>query len=106
MNTVSTGIKGLDQVIDKLRLGDNVVWQVDSLEDYRKIVNPYMKQALKDTRNVIYIRFGTHEPIILENSNVILINVDEFQKKLKKLNVFLGLTVILWEEMYIIRLII
>lgn len=35
-----------------------------------------MKQALKDTRNVIYIRFGTHEPIILENSNVTLINVD------------------------------
>lgn len=76
MNTVSTGINGLDQVIDKLRLGDNVVWQVDSLDDYRKIVNPYIEQAVKDNRRIIYIRFGTHEPIILENSNVILINVE------------------------------
>ena len=65
MNAVNTGINGLDQVIDKLRLGDNVVWQVDSLDDYRKIVNPYIEQAEKDNRRIIYIRFGTHEPIIL-----------------------------------------
>ena len=30
---VSTGIPGFDQVIDQFRLGDNVVWQVESLED-------------------------------------------------------------------------
>ena len=29
----STGIKGFDQMIDMLRMGDNVVWQVDSIED-------------------------------------------------------------------------
>jgi len=33
---VSTGLKGFDQVIDHLRFGDNVVWQVDSLSGYKK----------------------------------------------------------------------
>ena len=32
MMRVSTGIPGLDQTIDMLRLGDNVVWQVQSIE--------------------------------------------------------------------------
>ena len=29
----STGIKGFDQMIDMLRMGDNVVWKVDYIED-------------------------------------------------------------------------
>ena len=62
MNTVSTGINGLDQVIDKLRLGDNVVWQVDSLDDYRKIVNPYIEQAVKDNRRIFIYVLGLMSP--------------------------------------------
>ena len=31
---VSTGLEGLDHIIDKLRLGDNVVWQVDAHSIY------------------------------------------------------------------------
>ena len=29
---VGSGIAGLDQAIDQFRLGDNVVWQVDTIE--------------------------------------------------------------------------
>ena len=61
---VSTGLNGLDNVIDMLRLGDNVVWQVDSLDEYREITAPYVSQAKNDGRHMVYIRFGTHEPII------------------------------------------
>lgn len=61
---VSTGIKGLDKVIDMLRLGDNVVWQMDSIEEYRQLVTPYVEQAIADGRNMIYIRFGEHENIL------------------------------------------
>ncbi len=53
---VSTGIKGLDTAINMLRLGDNVVWQVDTVEDYRHIVAPYVAQARKDQRTS-YISF-------------------------------------------------
>ena len=63
---VSTGIPGFDQVIDQFRLGDNVVWQVESLEDYRRVVQPYIRQAVRDGRKLVYIRFGSHEPVISE----------------------------------------
>ena len=61
---VGSGIAGLDQAIDQFRLGDNVVWQVDTIENYRYVVEPYVKQARKDNRTLIYIRFGLHEPVI------------------------------------------
>ncbi|MBU1026170.1 MAG: PEP/pyruvate-binding domain-containing protein [Candidatus Margulisbacteria bacterium] len=64
MNTVSTGIKGLDQIVQNLRLGDNVVWQVDDIADYKHFVAPYVKQSLKDNRKLIYIRFAKHAPLI------------------------------------------
>jgi len=63
-DSVSTGMKGFDQTIDMLRLGDNVVWQVNSIEDYKYAVQSYVEQAKLDKRNLIYIRFGQHEPIV------------------------------------------
>lgn len=67
---VSTGLEGLDQIIDQLRLGDNVVWQVDSILSYKKVVEPYVAQAKSDQRKLIYVRFGRHDPL-LENDNLI-----------------------------------
>lgn len=29
---ISSGITGIDEVLDQIRLGDNVVWSVSSLE--------------------------------------------------------------------------
>lgn len=63
-NRVSTGLLGLDQVIDMLRLGDNVVWQVRSIEDYVQVVNPYIRQAKEDGRRLVYFRFGSHKPLM------------------------------------------
>jgi len=34
---VSTGINGLDEILNYLQMGDNVVFQVDNIEDYKKI---------------------------------------------------------------------
>jgi pyruvate,water dikinase len=60
----STGLAGIDRIIDDLRLGDNVVWQVDSIENYRNIVGHYARQAMLDSRKLIYMRFGRHAPLI------------------------------------------
>lgn len=60
----STGIGGLDTVLCHLNMGDNVVWQVDSVEDYRSFVRPYVTQALHENRRVIYIRFADHAPVV------------------------------------------
>lgn len=61
---VTTGFKGLDEILDGLRIGDNVVWKVDSIEDYKYFVTPYVKQALAEKREVIYFRFGQHPPVV------------------------------------------
>jgi len=63
-NKVSTGIKGFDQVIDHLRFGDNVVWQVDSVSDYKKMVHYFAESAKAENIRLIYIRFAHHEPIL------------------------------------------
>ena len=61
---VSTGHKSLDNIISGLRIGDNVVWQVDDLEDYRYIVGLFVERALKDKKKLVYVRFADHEPLI------------------------------------------
>jgi hypothetical protein len=63
-NRVSTGIAGLDEVIDYLRLGDNVVWQVNDFADYQQVVQAYLQQAIRDGRQIHYIRFGNHAPLV------------------------------------------
>ncbi|NQT29685.1 MAG: phosphoenolpyruvate synthase [Candidatus Saganbacteria bacterium] len=67
---ISTGIKGLDTIVDDLRLGDNVVWQVDDIADYKHFVDPYIEKSLSDRRNLVYIRFGKHLPLIPSNKKV------------------------------------
>lgn len=73
---VGTGLKGFDQIIDHLRLGDNVVWQVDSVSDYKKLADPFAGQARSDNRRLVYIRFGTHEQLFEESSGVKIYYID------------------------------
>jgi len=61
---VKSGIPKLDETLDNIRLGDNVVWQVSNLDEFKYFAEPFVKQGLKDNRNIIYINFGQHEPLI------------------------------------------
>jgi len=72
----STGLKGLDEVLSGLNKGDNVVWQVDSIEDYQRFVTPYVKKALKDGRKMVYMRFADHPPLVQPDSHVRIYNLD------------------------------
>jgi hypothetical protein len=64
LDNISTGLPGLDRVIDMLRLGDNVVWQVDSIEHYSYFVKPFVTRALAENRKIVYLRFGLHPAVI------------------------------------------
>ncbi|MHC4585437.1 MAG: PEP/pyruvate-binding domain-containing protein [Planctomycetota bacterium] len=72
----STGLKGLDATLCDLKKGDNVVWQVDSIEDYSRFVTPYVKKALEDKRNIVYMRFAQHGPLIENQPNVTVYQLD------------------------------
>jgi len=73
---VLSGIPEMDKRFDNIRLGDNVVWRVDDLEDFKLFVKPYVEQAIKDKRNLIYIRFASHEPFFTETEGLKIVNVE------------------------------
>ena len=61
---IRSGIPMMDEALSSIRLGDNVVWQVPSLDEFRMVAERFADQAIKDGRNLIYIRFAEHEPIL------------------------------------------
>lgn len=69
---VSTGWESLDLIIDKLRRGDNVVWQVDNLEDYQRLACMFANRAIAQGERVVYIRFARHTPILENKANTII----------------------------------
>ncbi|PXX92473.1 phosphoenolpyruvate synthase [Marinobacter vulgaris] len=73
---VSTGLDGLDEVLDGLRIGDNVVWRVSDLNDYCRFVLPFLDAAAASGRQIIYLRFGEHPPIIEQHAAVRTIEIN------------------------------
>ena len=61
---IRSGIPGLDRTLDSIRLGDNVVWQVSDLDEYRVFAHAFAAQAIRDGRKLIYIRFADHESVL------------------------------------------
>ena len=64
LNRASTGLDSLDTVIDHLRIGDNVVWQVDDIAGYAAMVMPFVERSLQNGHQVNYMRFAQHEPLL------------------------------------------
>ncbi len=73
---VSTGWESLDNIIDYLHRGDNVVWQVDDIDAYRKLVSYFINNALSTEEHVVYIRFARHPPLLAPRKNIRVYNPD------------------------------
>jgi hypothetical protein len=73
---ISSGYTGLDRTLDWIRIGDNVVWQVSTVEEYRRLAIPFAEKAIEDNRKLIYIRFAPHEPIISERTGITIYHLD------------------------------
>ena len=61
---LTTGLGGLDRLLTGLIPGDNVVWQVASLEDYVPFVKPCCRAALAAGRRLTYFRFARHPALV------------------------------------------
>jgi hypothetical protein len=75
---VSTGWDSLDVIIDHLRRGDNVVWQVDNIDEYQKLVSLFVNKAISNHERVVYLRFSRHLPLLEPRPNLTIheLNVD------------------------------
>ncbi|MBN2320924.1 MAG: pyruvate, phosphate dikinase [Acidobacteria bacterium] len=72
----STGLSGLDNLLKGLQLGDNIVLQVDSIDDYAPFVKPYCERALLEGRKILYFRFAHHEQLLADDCGAEIIRLD------------------------------
>ena len=63
----TTGLPRLDDALSGILAGDNIVWHVDRIQDYRAFVTPYVQAAVRDGRKLVYFRFARHEPLLPED---------------------------------------
>ncbi|GAB4240348.1 MAG: PEP/pyruvate-binding domain-containing protein [Deltaproteobacteria bacterium] len=61
---MSTGLPGLDRVFTGILPGDNIVWQVDAVEEYRPFVDPFVRDALSRGKRLVYFRFARHPELV------------------------------------------
>ena len=66
----STGLSGLDELLNGLLPGDNVVLQVGSIDEYMPFVEPFYKRAVADGHQLIYFRFGRHRQLVEPSDGV------------------------------------
>ncbi len=66
----NTGLPGLDHILGGIRLGDNVVFQIDRIDDYVRLVEPFAKAADRDSIPLIYFRFADHPAVIPDGLSV------------------------------------
>ena len=67
---IQSGIPEMDAAFDNIRLGDNVVWRVSDLSQFRLFMESYVEQAIRDQRNIIYLRFASHEPLVTDRPEI------------------------------------
>ena len=73
---LSTGLPSLDHLFRGLMPGDNIVWQVESIRDYKPFVLPYAAYAREHRQKLFYFRFADHEPLLTEADSATIVPLD------------------------------
>jgi hypothetical protein len=73
---ICSGVVPLDELLQGLCLGDNVVWQVDRLEDYSYFAESLAEQVIGDGFDCVYFRFAPHPLIVKPRPGLTTIRVD------------------------------
>ena len=73
---ISTGLLALDKILHGIQPGDNVVWQVDSVEDYIPFIEPLVTHAGVMGQKLIYFRFAKHKPLVSKDSGTQIYELD------------------------------
>ena len=73
---IKSGIPEMDAILDSIRLGDNVVWQVSDIDEFIFFTLPFVEQAKLDGRSITYIRFAQHPPILENLDGIDMVEFD------------------------------
>jgi transcriptional regulator with XRE-family HTH domain len=72
MPKISTGIRSINNLIDSLHIGDNIVWEVDAGTSYDVFVQSFIRQSFDDSQKVIYVSFNKSPQSTLNAMNNLL----------------------------------
>lgn len=73
---VGSGLPQLDSLLQGLRLGDNVVWQLADLADYEYFAQALVDYAIGAGADCVYIRFAPQPPVLSPQPGLTVVNVD------------------------------
>ncbi|MFC1485935.1 PEP/pyruvate-binding domain-containing protein, partial [Candidatus Latescibacterota bacterium] len=73
---LSTGITALDEILQMLIPGDNLVWQINSVDDYRPFVRAFAEKAVSQGKRLIYFRFAEHESLLPDSRDYKVHHID------------------------------
>jgi len=66
---ISSGISGLDNLIDFIYPGDNVVWEVDAGTSYEIFIKKFIESSSLESKDIVYISFNKSIPTLLKEFN-------------------------------------
>lgn len=61
---IESGFPTLDEILDYIRIGDNVVWQVSNMKEFKLLALPFVDRAIANGKKVNYIRFSQNEALL------------------------------------------
>jgi len=74
--TIRSGMASLDELLQGLWLGDNIVWQVDRLDDYIYFARAFAEQVINDGFDCVYLRFAPHAAILEPRPGLTITRID------------------------------
>ena len=60
----SSGLESLDEILQGVLAGDNVVWQVDDIAHQLPFVHAFCRCAHLDGKKLVYFRFASHQSLV------------------------------------------
>ncbi|MEW6594226.1 MAG: PEP/pyruvate-binding domain-containing protein [Thermodesulfobacteriota bacterium] len=72
----SSGIESLDEVLQGIIAGDNVVWQIDDIAHQIPFVEAFCRCAHLDNKNLVYFRFAAHPPLVADRFDAEVFQLD------------------------------
>ena len=73
---IESGLAGLDSALQNIRVGDSVVWQITTIEDYLYFVTPFAQSSIAEGKKTIYFRFAEHKPLLKEQTGLTILEID------------------------------
>src|SRR4030042_2036380 len=74
--TIRSGLPPLDDLLQGLRPGDNVVWQVDQLDDYPYFAEAFAEQTIRDGIVCVYFRFAPESAVSEPRPGITIVDID------------------------------